>query len=78
MWPLVLEGLGSREIAHRLGITESVVYLTIADRRRVLELMPPGSRADDIHRRAGRRPAPSAEIGRFHGQFGPFASDDEG
>ena len=76
--PLVLEGLGSREIAHRLGITESVVYLTIADLLRALEFTPPGSGADDIHRRVGTRPASAAEVGRFHEQFGPFASDDEG
>jgi DNA-binding NarL/FixJ family response regulator len=76
--PLVLEGLGSREIADRLGITESVVYLTIADLLRALEFTPPGSGADDIHRRVGTRPASSAEVERFHEQFGPFASDDEG
>jgi DNA-binding NarL/FixJ family response regulator len=76
--PLVLEGLGSRDIAQRLQINESLVYLTIADLLRALEYAPPSSDADDIHRRAGTRPASSAEIKRFHEQFGPFASDDEG
>jgi DNA-binding CsgD family transcriptional regulator len=76
--PLILEGLGSREIAERLGITESLVYLTIADLLRALEFAPPVSDADDIHARAGTRPAAAVEIGLFHEQFGPFASDDEG
>jgi len=76
--PLVMEGLGSREIAQRLQVSESLVYLTIADLLRALEYVPPSSGADDIHRRAGTRPATSAEIERFHEQFGPFASDDEG
>jgi DNA-binding NarL/FixJ family response regulator len=76
--PLVVEGLGSREIAQRLGITESIVYLTIADLLRALEFTPPNWDADDIHARAGTRPASPAEIERFHKQFGPFASDDEG
>jgi DNA-binding NarL/FixJ family response regulator len=76
--PLVLEGLGSRQIAQRLEISESLVYLTIADLLRALEFAPPGSDADEIHRRAGTRPASSAEVERFHEQFGPFVSDDEG
>jgi DNA-binding CsgD family transcriptional regulator len=76
--PLVLEGLGSQQIAQRLGISESVVYLTIADLLRALEFAPPVSGADEIHRRAGTRPASSAEVERFHEKFGPFTSDDEG
>jgi DNA-binding NarL/FixJ family response regulator len=76
--PLVLDGLGSREIAQRLEIAESLVYLTIADLLRALEFAPPDSDAGDIHRRSGTRPASSAEIERFHEQFGPFATDDEG
>jgi DNA-binding CsgD family transcriptional regulator len=75
---LVFDGLGSREIARRLEITESSVYLTIADLLRALEFAPPGSGADDIHARAGTRPASPAEIERFHEQLGPFARDDEG
>jgi len=76
--PLVLEGLGSREIAQRLGVTESVVYLTIADLLRALEFLPPRAGAADIHRRAGTRPASPVEIEQFHERFGPFVSDDEG
>lgn len=75
---LVLDGLGSREIAQRLEIAESTVYLTIADLLRALEFAPPASNADDIHLRAGTRPASPAEVDRFHEQFGPFATDDEG
>lgn len=76
--PLVLEGLGSREIAQRLEMTESLVYLTIADLLRAVEFAPPDSDAEDIHSRVGTRPATSAEVERFHEQFGPFASDEEG
>ena len=75
---LLIEGLGSREIAQRLQIRESLVYLTIADLLRALEYVAPRSSADDIHRRAETRPATSSEIARFQEQFGPFADDDEG
>jgi DNA-binding CsgD family transcriptional regulator len=75
---LLANNPGSREIAERLGISEAAVYLTIAELLRALEYVPPSVRADEIHQRAGTRPASALEIERFHEQFGPFAGDDEG
>lgn len=75
---LLMEGLGSREIAERLRVRESDVYLVIADLLRALELVAPGESAGDIHESAGTRPASAAEIEQFHEQLGPFAADDEG
>ncbi len=72
------EGLASREIAHRLQLGESTVYLVIADLLDALEYEPPGMSADQIHRRAGTRPAGADEIANFHEQFGPFETDNEG
>lgn len=72
------EGLASREIAQRHALSEATVYLVIADLLDALEYTPPAASADEIHRRAGRRPASQTEITRFHQQFGPFDTDSEG
>jgi len=75
---LLGEGLGSRKIAQRLELSESTVYLVIADLLDALEYEPPNVTAEQIHRRAGTRPARPDEIARFHEQFGPFDADSEG
>lgn len=75
---LLGEGLASREIAERLELSESTVYLVIADLLDALEYEPPSLSADEIHARAGTRAASASEIARFHGQFGPFDTDSEG
>jgi hypothetical protein len=69
---LIGEGLASREIAERLKLSESTVYLVIADLLDALEYAPPRASADEIHRRAGTRPASAEEIARFNEQVGPF------
>jgi len=75
---LLGEALGSREIAQRLELSESTVYLVIADLLDALEYEPPNVTAEQIHRHAGTRPATPDEIARFHEQFGPFDTDSEG
>ena len=75
---LLGQGLASKEIAQRLGISEATVYVVIADLLDALEYEPPNVTADDIHRRAGTRPATSEEIARFHADFGPLQADSEG
>jgi DNA-binding NarL/FixJ family response regulator len=75
---LIREGLASREIAERLQLSESTVYLVVADLLDALEYTPPAASADEIHRRAGTRPASAADVARFNEQFGPFDTDDEG
>jgi DNA-binding NarL/FixJ family response regulator len=75
---LIREGLASREIAERLALNEATVHLVIADLLDALEYKPPGVSADEIHRRAGTRPASQTEVTRFHQQFGPFDTDSEG
>jgi regulatory LuxR family protein len=69
---LLREGLASREIAERLALSEATVYLVIADLLDAIEYKPPAASADEIHRRAGTRPASQTEVTRFHQQFGPF------
>jgi hypothetical protein len=50
----------------------------IADLLDALEHKPPAASVNEIHRRAGTRPASQAEVTRFHQQFGPFDTDSEG
>ncbi len=75
---LLAEGLGSRDIAERLSVDEAAVYLVIADLISALEYQPPATMAEDIHQRAGTRAATAEEISRFHEQFGPLKTDNEG
>lgn len=77
MLALLREGLASREIAERLALSDATVYLVIADLLDAHEYKPPGASADEIHRRAGTRPASQTEVTRFHQQFGPFDTDSE-
>ena len=75
---LLAEGLTSREIAERLTLSESTVYHVVADLLDAVEFGSLSVSVDDIHGRAGTRPATADEVAAFHREFGPFATDAEG
>jgi len=70
--------MASREIAQRTSLSESTVYHVIADLLDAVEFDEPTVTADEIHARAGTRPADADEIARFHAEFGPLSTDGEG
>ncbi len=75
---LLEEGLTSREVAERLSLSESTVYHVVADLLDAVEYRTVTTSADDIHGRAGTRPATADEVSAFHREFGPFTTDGEG
>jgi len=75
---LLGEGLTSREIAHRLTMSEATIYRAIADLLDAIEFDAPARTAADLHAAGGTRPATDDEVAQFHQQFGPFERDSEG
>jgi hypothetical protein len=48
------------------------------ERHAALEYEPPGANAEDIHRRAGTRPATAEATAGFHDHRGRLETDSEG
>ncbi len=54
------------------------MYHVVADLLDAVEYRTVTTNADDIHGRAGTRPATADEVAAFHREFGPFTTDGEG
>lgn len=76
---LVADGLGPRDIASRLGMSEESLYRLVTWVLDELEPGPGGRRVADVHAEQGSRAATAMELEEFEQLYGrPLEADHEG